>query len=398
MTDQPYRRTGWRTLGEITVLIVAVLIAFEVGSRSAAPDREAAAPGAAAAKEQTVLGLPESPVRLADQPGWTRPTKVVVMDLWPGRTSELGQVAPGIELVVAESDSAAVSAAENADAVMGLLTPELWSRARNLRWVQLPSAGVERYLAIPGVREGSVVLSNAQRIYAEGGAEHVMAMVLALARRLPLAFALQHDRKWDDKPMTGPSPYSGKGSELVELRGRTLLVAGLGGIGTEVARLAKGIGMRVVATRSSGRSGPPFVDYVGLADELPTLARDADVIVNCLPLTAETDKVFNAAFFAGAKRGAFFVNIGRGKTVDTEALLQALRDGRLAGAGLDVTDPEPLPVDHPLWALPNVIITPHLGGDSDGHMGRMWLLFQENLRRFATGDRLLSVVNKERGY
>lgn len=396
MTDQTRRRSPWSILVELGVLIAAVLVAFQLGSRSAARAREAATPASAA--ERTTLGLPEGPQRLADGPGWTRPTKVVVQDLWPGRTQELGRVAPGLELVVAQSDAAFAAAVEDADAAMGLLTPEVWRRARRLRWVQLPAAGVERYLAIPGIRESNLVLTNAQRIFAEGGAEHVMAMVLALARRLPVAFALQRDRKWEPEPLTGPTPYSGRGSELMELRGKTLLVAGLGGIGTEVARLASGIGMRVIATRNSSRSGPPFVAYVGLADELPTLAREADVIVDCLPLTAETEKVFGEAFFAGVSRRALFVNISRGKTVDTEALLRAIQDGRIAAAGLDVTDPEPLPTEHPLWRLPNVIITPHIGGDSDGHMSRMWLLFEENLRRFTAGDRLLSVVDKERGY
>lgn len=398
MVDSPRRPSGRPFAALVVVAVAALLVGFEAGRRTAARQAATADSAAAPREEGTVLGLSEGAERLADRPGWTAPTRVVVQDFWPGRTAELARVAPGIELVVARDDSALAAAAADADAVMGLLTPAVWAGARKLRWVQLPSAGVERYLAIPGVRESRVVLTNAQRIFAEGGAEHVMAMVLALARRLPVALALQRERRWEEAPLTGASPYVGAGSELVELRGRTLLVAGLGGIGTEVARIASGMGMRVVGTRGSSRSGPPFVAYVGLADELPALAREADVIVNVLPLTPATERVFDAALFAGAKRGAFFVNIGRGKTVDTDALVQALREGRLAGAGLDVTDPEPLPAEHPLWGMPNVIVTPHVGGDSDGHMGRMWLLFEENLRRFAAGDRLLSVVDKARGY
>jgi len=321
-----------------------------------------------------------------------------VWDFWPGRTAELGRVAPGVELVVASDGAALAAAAVDADAVMGPLSPAVWQAATRLRWVQLPSAGVERYLAIPGVRESEVVLSNAQRIYAEGGAEHVMAMVLGLARRLPTVLALQREHRWDPEPLTGGGPLSGQPSKLLELNGKTLLVAGLGGIGTEVARLAHGMGMRVVATRGSSRSGPDFVDYVGLADELPRLAGEADVIVNVLPLTSATEGTFDAALFDQVKRGALFVNIGRGRTVDTEALVAALRDGRIGGAGLDVTDPEPLPAESPLWSMPNVIVTPHVGGDSDGDMKRMWVLFEENLRRFVSGGRLLSVVDKARGY
>jgi len=140
------------------------------------------------------------------------------------------------------------------------------------------------------------------------------------------------------------------------------------------------------------------VDYVGLSEELPKLAAEADVIVDCLPLTSATAGLFDQRLFETMKAGAYFVNIGRGGTVVTEALVGALQTHRLGGAGLDVTDPEPLPAESPLWDMPNVIITPHSGGDSDGQQERLWLLFQENLRRFAAGDRLLSVVDKARGY
>jgi phosphoglycerate dehydrogenase-like enzyme/glyoxylase-like metal-dependent hydrolase (beta-lactamase superfamily II) len=344
------------------------------------------------------LGLREGPSPTAATPGWTRPTKVVVADFWPGRTAQIALVAPRIEVVVAANPSEASEAGQDADAILGWLTPRIFSEARNLRWVQLNAAGVEGYVAIPGFAESDIVLSNAQRIFGPGSAEHVLGMVLTLSRRLHTALELQRERRWDITPLTGPTPYTGAGSELLELRGRTLLVVGLGGIGTEVARVASGIGMRVIATRGSSRSGPPFVDYVGLSSELLTLAPEADVIVNSVPLTAATEKMFDDGFFEVTKPTAFFVNIGRGRTVDTDALVRALREGRIAGAGLDVTEPEPLPVDHELWGMPNVIITPHLGGDGDGHMERMWLLFRENLRRFVNGEPLLSVVDKRRGY
>ncbi len=331
-------------------------------------------------------------------PGSSRPTKVVVWDFWPGRTAQLGRAVPGVEIVVVNDREQASETAKDADAILGFLTPEIVRSARKLRWAQLPAAGVEGYLANPDIVQSDIVLTNAQRIYAVGGAEHVLAMVLALSRRLHTALSLQRDRRWDVTPLTGPTPYSGKGSELLELRSRTLLVVGLGGIGTEVARLAHGIGMRVIATRGSRREGPPFVEYVGLSSELLTLAAGADVVVNSVPLTPSTENMFDEEFFSTMKPTAYFVNIGRGKTVDTDALVRALREGRIAGAGLDVTEPEPLPADHELWGVPNVIITPHVGGDSDEHMERLWLLFRENLRRFVNGEPLLSVVDKRRGY
>jgi len=344
------------------------------------------------------LGLREGPSPTTDTPGWTRPRKVVVADLWPGRTQQLARAAPGVEVVVAADEDEAADLVKDADAILGWLTPEILERGERLRWVSLFSAGVESYLTLPGFKESDVVLTNGQSLYAGGGAEHVLGMVLALSRRLNIAVKLQSERRWDTRPLTGPTPVTGNGSELGELRGKTLLVVGLGGIGTEVARLAHGIGMRVVATRASRREGPAFVEYVGLSSELASLAPDADVIVNCLPLTSETESMFDDNMFSVMKSTAFFVNIGRGKTVDTDALVRALREDRIGGAGLDVTEPEPLPADHELWGIPNVIITPHVGGDSEAHMERIWLLFRENLRRFAAGEPLLSVVNKQRGY
>ena len=325
--------------------------------------------------------------------------KVVAVDLWPGRTAELAAVAPGVDLVVVPNGRAAAAEAHDADAVLGTLNADILAAGDRLRWVQLASAGVERYLALPGFAEAEdLVLTNAQRIFAPGGAEHALGMALALSRRLHIARDLQHERRWDIRPLTGPSPYAGEGSELLELRERTMLVIGLGGIGTETARIAHGIGMRVIATRNSSREGPDFVERVGLASELLDLVPEADVIVNALPLTPETDGLIDDAFFQLTRPNALYITLGRGRTTDTDALMAALREGRIAAAGLDVVDPEPLPPDHPLWSMENVILTPHLGGDSDGHMERMWILFRENLRRFAAGEPLLAVVDRARGY
>jgi phosphoglycerate dehydrogenase-like enzyme len=177
-----------------------------------------------------------------------------------------------------------------------------------------------------------------------------------------------------------------------------MLVVGLGGIGTEVARLASAAEMRVIGIRSSRRSGPPFVDRVGLTEDLAEFSAEADVVVNCLPMTPDTADIFDAALFNLMKPTAFFVNVGRGGTVDTDALVTALSLGEIAGAGLDVTDPEPLPPGHPLWKAPNLIITPHYAASSDIDRERRWLLYRENLRRFVAGEPLLSVVDPGRGY
>jgi phosphoglycerate dehydrogenase-like enzyme len=156
--------------------------------------------------------------------------------------------------------------------------------------------------------------------------------------------------------------------------------------------------MRVIATRGSRREGPDFVSYVGLADELLDLVPQADVVVNAAPLTPATTGLFGARFFAAMKPGAYFINVGRGRSVVTADLLAALEAGQIAGAGLDVTDPEPLPDGHPLWSRPEVIITPHVAAGSDLRVERLWIVLRENLRRYAAGEPMLSVVDTARGY
>lgn len=177
-----------------------------------------------------------------------------------------------------------------------------------------------------------------------------------------------------------------------------MLVVGLGGIGTQVAQRAHALGMRVLATRGSRREGPDFVEYVGLSDEAITLAAEADVVVNAVPLTDTTRGMFNKAFFAAMKPSAYFISVGRGQSTVTADLLEALESGQIAGAGLDVTDPEPLPQDHPLWTTPRVIVTPHVAASSAETLQRIQALVTENLRRYIAGEPLLSVVDIQRGY
>jgi len=221
-------------------------------------------------------------------------------------------------------------------------------------------------------------------------AEHVLAMMLALARGLDFYIPERMAARW--------TPQLPPPARLLTLEGKTVLVVGLGGIGTEVARRASALGMRVVATRASGRGGPPFVSYVGLPDELGKLAGEADFIVNTVPLTPATTGIFNAAFFAAAKPGAYFINVGRGKSVVQADLVAALRSGRVAGAGLDVTDPEPLPPEDALWKFPNVIVTPHVSAESDMDSEVRFAILRENLRRYVAGERMPSVVDVAKGY
>jgi phosphoglycerate dehydrogenase-like enzyme len=190
----------------------------------------------------------------------------------------------------------------------------------------------------------------------------------------------------------------GVATPMQSLDGKTLLVVGLGAIGTEVARRAHGLGMTVVATRDGDQKGPPFVAHIGTPAELPALARSADVIVSCVPQTPVTRGMFDAKFFALLKPTALFVNISRGGTMVLADLTQALNDRRLAGAGLDVADPEPLPPDNPLWHAPHVLITPHISSRSDLPGEGRWIVARENMRRYALGAHMLNVVDQARGY
>ncbi len=220
-------------------------------------------------------------------------------------------------------------------------------------------------------------------------AEHSIALMYALSRSLHVSVSRQANGNWS-RNFAGSQPQS--------LTGKTVLVAGLGGIGLEVAKRAHALGLKVIATRNSSRDKPDFVSYVGLSDELPTLIEQADVVVSALPLTPQTTHLFDAKLFARMKKTAYFINVGRGGSVVTNDLVAALNNGTIAGAGLDVTEPEPLPKDHALWSAKNVIISPHMSAQSDLGGGTRSLILREQIRRFANGDKLLAVVDLQKGY
>jgi phosphoglycerate dehydrogenase-like enzyme len=349
--------------------------------------REAPDPGIDQLIERLGLRPADKPVR--ERAGWEKPARVIVRGD-AERVAALKAFAPGVELIAAPTADAAVAAAATADAVIGYCDESLLAAGPGIRWLQLPYAGAERCVSIPAVAERDVLVTNAQRVYGPEIAEHVLAMMLSLTRGLHHYAGAQARGRWERDLVPE--------EKLWELEGKTLLVVGLGGIGTEVARLGHAMGMRVTATRNSSRSGPDFVAYVGLADELDKLAAEAHVVVNATPLTPATRGLFDAAFFATMKDDAYFINVGRGGSVVTDDLVAALENGTIAGAGLDVTDPEPLPEGHPLWSAPNVIITPHISAGSDLRSARLWRVMAENLRRYTAGEPMLSVVDVSRGY
>lgn len=338
------------------------------------------------------LRIQEDSAPVRERKNWRPPKKIVVL---LANTDAFAGAAPGAQLIAAPNLAAARAAAKDADVLVGpnntgVCDAEMIDGAKNLRWILSLSAGVEECMAIPSVRERGLLVTNMRGVASAAIAEHAIAMALALARGIDTFVVSQTHGKWDRQAASA--------TRMQVLNGKTLLVVGLGGIGTEIARRAHGIGMKVVATRNSGRTGPDFVSYVGLADELGELARQADVIVNAAPLTPQTTGIFDAKFFSTLKPNALFINIARGQSVVTADLLEALHQGRIAGAGLDVVDPEPLPPNHPLWRAPNIIITPHISTGSDLHGDQLRMLARENLRRYAAGEKMLSVVDLKRGY
>jgi len=349
----------------------------------------AAVPAAdpAAAHLIDTLGVPVASQPVRERPGWRAPRVVLVSHRLAGLLPQLQQVAPKVRLI----DAAAATPREisRADAGIGVCTPEVLAQAKQLAWIQLSTAGVERCLQEPAIRERHLLVTNLQRAAGPSMAEHVIAVMLVLSRHLDWFFQEQQQARWT-RGEDAPRP--------ADLEGKTVLVVGLGGIGTEVARRAHALGMRVTATRASGHNGPDFVSYVGLPDELTKLAKDADFVVNCTPLTPQTTGIFNSAFFADMKPTAYFLSVGRGKSTVTADLIAALKEGRIAGAGLDVVDPEPLPAESPLWHLPNVIVTPHVSANTPLAEEERDALLRENLRRYVAGEPMLAVVDLERGY
>lgn len=344
------------------------------------------------------LGLKESGSALRDNPAWD-PQRIVISfpanlaRRMPGLREQMEKYAGTVELVFDDSENMAPSAEvlAGADAVISPCTMATMDKVSpRLLWQHSYYAGVDRCAELTPAQIEGRVFTNSKRLMGPAIAEHSMAMLLSLASDLPAYQRAQAERRWDRSPASR--------ADFGGLQGKTLLVVGLGGIGTEIAWRANSLGMKVLATRNSSREGPDYIEYVGLPDELTALAAKADVIVNALPLTDATTAIFNKPFFENAKTGAIFISVGRGASTVTSALIAALESGKLYGAALDVTDPEPLPEDSPLWLMDNVIITPHISATGADSAKIVAAVAAENLRRYVEGGHLLNIVDMKAGY
>ena len=260
-------------------------------------------------------------------------------------------------------------------------------RTPALKWTQSMGAGVERMLG-SGLVEAGVTLTNARGLAARPVAEWVLCSMLMIAKNMPVYFHRKLKRQ-----------YQRMGLRHYSLEGRTLGVLGLGAIGGEIAHLAKAMGMNVLATRRTAGGAPlPYVDGLYPPSKTEEVLRASDFVVIALPLTVETTGSVPEPQLRMMKPTAYVINIARGRIIDEVALVRALKERWIAGAALDVFEREPLPGDSELWALDNVILTPHISGEVDNYDDRVVALFKQNLRRYLAGEPLLNVVDKDRGY
>ncbi len=345
------------------------------------------------------FGIYEGPSPTKKDPGWAPPNKIVVPALMKARLRELKTIAPNVFFIPVKTAGEAAKEAIGADAVVGYCTSDIVKANSKLRWIQIGHAGVEKDL-VPELVNSNIAVTNLQRLHGPNVADQAMALLLALTRGLA--------RDLDKKPL--PSlPLQDRGTEYwkklkdvsqaQELHGRTMLIVGMGGIGTQIARRADAFGMRVLAIDPNAAIvKPAFIFSLDRPAKMMELIPQADVVVLACPLTNETKGMVGKSQFAAMKKSAYFINIARGGLTSQQELVDALKTNTIAGAGLDVTDPEPLPDGSPLWGMTNVVISPHLGGQSDGARDRAWRLFRENVRRFYFGEPLLCVVDKAKGY
>ncbi|MCU1330136.1 MAG: hypothetical protein JWN34_5506 [Bryobacterales bacterium] len=292
--------------------------------------------------------------------------------------------------VVAVDATSVMTEIVDADGFIGSIKPEQFAAARQLKWVGSMSAGVENILFVPGAepfRESNVTLTSNRVVQGIEIADHAWALLLYTTRGLHIFQQHKVSETWQ------PRPYPG-----IELRGKTALIVGVGGIGTQIAIRAWAFGMHVIGVDPEDKPIVPYIDRMVKPEQLNEVIPQADVVFISAPDTPKSHKMFGGPQFELMKQKSYFVAVSRGGVYDMPGLVKALDSNRLAGAGVDVMDPEPLPKGHALWKFNNVMITPHIAGRSDHDVERMTGTIGENIRRLAEGLPLMNVIDKRRGY
>ncbi len=321
------------------------------------------------------------------------------------RLATIEAAAGDMAVVNCASPEAAIHEVADAEAFFGKLTPPLLAAARNLRWVQCPTASLEHYM-FPELVEHPCRLTNMRGLYSDVIASQVFGYLVCFARNLHHYIRRQGEARWEAVGgeaartgiATGPVVQSAIDRAHMHLDDATLGVVGLGQIGLEVARYGVAFRMRVLAVDPVEKPPPEGIEALWPLERLPDLLAESDFVVVAAPHTPETERMFRRAQFQQMKRTAYFINIGRGATVGLADLTAALEAGEIAGAGLDVFETEPLPANHPLWKMENVIITPHVAGASPRIAERHLDVLLENVRRFSQGEELKNLVHKAKWY
>lgn len=300
---------------------------------------------------------------------------------------------PELEVVQLPDYSGMTEHIRDADAALAWsLRPEQFRAARKLRWIHSTAAAVHQ-LIFPELVASEVVLTNSREVHGPVVAEHALALMFAVARKIPAAVRYQQQHVWGQERMWLEGPMPG------ELQGATLGLIGLGSIGSEIARRAAALGMRVLAAREHPeRGGAEGVALVFGPAQLGDLLATSDYVVLAAPVTSATQRLIDRTRLAQMRPTACLINVGRGVLVDETALADALRHKQIAAVALDVLEKEPMPPDSPLWDMDNVLITPHTGSVTPRLWERQYILISENVRRFLAGEPLLGVVEKHRGY
>ena len=295
---------------------------------------------------------------------------------------------PDRRVVVTDDRAEMETCLEEIEIAAGDFPRDLLLRAPNLRWYQQWGAGADWLLKTPEAAQKSWTLVNASGVHAIPITEHILALMLAFARGLHLAVHMQQQHTWKKAAR----------AELFELAGATLVLVGVGAIGERTAQVARALGMRVLGVRRNPQQPADGVDAMFAPEQLIEVLPQADFVVLTIPLTHETRGLIGEKELRAMKPNAYLINIGRGGTVQTAALVRALQEGWIAGAGLDVVDPDPLPPDSPLWDMENVILTGHYSGLTPHYFERAFAIFLDNLQRYAAGQPLRNVVDKRLGY
>src|SRR5215471_14599699 len=299
---------------------------------------------------------------------------------WP---EKIRQAVPGAVVKAFLDPKDALTDITDADAAYGTVPPELFARATKLRWICAARAGLGGDWFYDALVKSDVIVTNMRGSYNEHLSTHAVAFLLAFARRFEHYLP---QRQWR------------RGPGMIDLPSRTVLIVGVGGAGSETSKLCAALGMRVIGSDPRVAEPPAGMAELLTPARLEERLGDADFVIVTTPETPETVGMFDARLFSRMKRGAYFINIARGRCVVTADLIDALRSGHLAGAGLDVVDPEPLPPDNPLWSMPNVLITPHVAIAGAPYRQKWEEILLENCRRFAANRPLINVVDKTRWY